>query len=109
MAEFRQKWIDNVIATLSECHAILITREVGGVSSLSDARTLRSLRTKLEILLNPSEDDTVALLSKLDEVERATADSERRARSDQMVSVARGLLKREWVRLKTELTDTDTR
>jgi len=67
MGQRRQKWIDKVIDTLSEHHAVLTLRE-GGRRALGedDAKKLSALRTKLEILLNPDEEDTVTLLRAID-------------------------------------------
>src|SRR4051794_384860 len=66
IAESRQRWIDTVIATLAEHQAIELTMHTGVKSRAADERTLAGLRTKLEILLNPDEQDTVDLLRAMD-------------------------------------------
>lgn len=104
IAEFRQKWIDNVIDTLCEHHAVVMTIPAGQVAPPAEARTLSASRTKLEILLNPEEADTVALLAKMDAVVASESADARDEKSADMLAVARRLLKREWVRIKSELT-----
>ncbi|RWN59378.1 hypothetical protein [Mesorhizobium sp.] len=102
IAASRQKWIDDVIDTLSEYHALLMAQENGSVPP-DDRMKISALRTKLEILLNPDERDTVELLDATDGVIRAATPEERTAKSAELVKVARRLLKREWVRIKTDL------
>lgn len=101
VAEFRQAWIYKVINALSELHAILVAY-AGSPLPPEQTRKLHALRTELEILLNPDESDTVALTGAIDAI-IACKDEEREAKSDQMIQIARQLLKREWVRLKSEL------
>jgi len=103
VAEFRQKWIDKVIDALSDYHAILMTMTDGHPLSPDDNRKLAALRTRLEILLNPEEADTVALLKLADAVRQSESEAERDANARDMVQLARKLLKAEWVRIKTEL------
>lgn len=103
IAESRQKWIDNVIDTLCAQHAIVMTFPPGQVPPPAEARTLSASRTKLEILLNPEEADTVALLEKMDAVVASVTAESRNEKSAEMLVVARRLLKREWVRIKGEL------
>jgi hypothetical protein len=103
VAEFRQKWIDKVIDALCEHHAISMTITRDGPLLLEDGRKLASLRTRLEILLNPEEEDTVELLDAIAEVAQAATPEERIASSPEVVRVARRLLKKEWVRIKSEL------
>jgi hypothetical protein len=104
IAEFRQKWIDRVIDTLCEHHAIVMTIPAGQVPPPEEARILSASRTKLEILLNPDEADTLALLVKMDAVVSSTTAETRDEKSADMLTVARRLLKREWVRIKSELS-----
>lgn len=104
IAEFRQKWIDNVIDTLCEHHSIVMTAPAGQAPPPAESRILAASRTKLEILLNPDEADTVALLAKMDAVVASTTTEARDKQSADMLTVARRLLKREWVRIKNELT-----
>lgn len=102
IAEFRQKWIDKVIDALSEHHAIL-TAMGEGLRSGEENQKLAALRTKLEILLNPTESDTVALLTAIDAVDAVKDESARLVKSREAISIARRLLKTEWMRIKNEL------
>jgi hypothetical protein len=103
VAEFPQKWIDKVIDVLGEHHSIVMTSHDERTLSLEDKRKLAALRAKLEILLNPDEADTVALLKLMDIIAQSQTVEERTARDDDGASYFRKLLKREWVRIKTEL------
>lgn len=103
VAEFRQKWIDKVIDTLCEHHSIVMARAADQDLSPTDSRALTAARTKLEILLNPEEQDTMALLRKIDAITSSTTADQRDNSAAEMLIVARVLLKREWVRIKNEL------
>jgi hypothetical protein len=103
VAEFRQAWINNVIDTLSEHHSIISTIPAGQSANSGDERKLAGLKAKLAILLNPDEADTVALLNAMEKVDASKTDQEFAANEAQMLTVARRLLKTEWVRLKGEL------
>jgi len=103
IAEFRQNWIDKVIDTLCEHHAILVTHDEDHPLSDADRRRLVALRIKLEILLNPDEADTVTLLKLTDEILESDHATDRNIKAREAVQVARRLLKTEWVRIKTEL------
>jgi hypothetical protein len=103
VAEFRQKWIDKVIDTLCEHHSIIVARGPDETPSSDTLRVLSASRTKLEILLNPEEADTVALLARMDAVLAGKTVEVRDKEGAEMLSVARRLLKREWVRIKEEL------
>jgi hypothetical protein len=100
--EFRQKWIDKVIDALSEHNAILLT--MSDEPSPDDRRKLAALRTKLEILLNPDEEDPIELMKILDSIPQAANTTERAAQALNAVQVARRHLKAEWVRIKSELS-----
>jgi len=106
VAEFRQKWIDKVIDTLCEHHSIIMSSPIEHERTAEENKTLLAARTKLAILLNPDEEDTVALLAKITEIAGARTSSEREAKSTEMLAVARPLLKREWVRIKNDLQKT---
>ena len=103
IAASRQNWIDTVIETLSEYHALLMAMGDGRSLADDDDKKLAALQTKLEILLNPDETDTIALLSATDGILHGKTPEERRERSREMVKIARRLLKTEWVRIKTAL------
>jgi hypothetical protein len=103
VAEFRQAWINKVIDTLCEHHSILSTLPPGETPSSKDARELASTKTKLAILLNPDEEDTITLLNAIERVDGSKTDPEFERGEIEMLAVSRRLLKREWVRIKKEL------
>jgi hypothetical protein len=103
VAEFRQAWIDKVINALSEYHSIVMTPSFDKEISPNDKRKLSALRTRLEIYLNPEEEDTIALIKLFDVIANSPTSAERSSKDDEMVQVARKLLKKEWERIKTEL------
>lgn len=104
VADFRQQWINRVIDTICDHHAIVSAIPVGEAPNAEDKRRLAGLRTKLSILLNPDEPDTVALLDKIENVDNSKTDQEFAQAETQMVAISRRLLKREWVRIKGELS-----
>lgn len=104
IAEFRQAWIDNVINTLSEYVAELVNQwDSSDPKHLQAWKNTVALRVKLEVLLNPHESSTVALLKAADAVRDGHSTHERHAASTAVIKEARELLKREWVRIKEEL------
>ncbi len=104
VAEFRQAWVNKVIDILREHHSIVSTIPVGQTVRTEDERKLAGLRTRLAILLNPDEPDTVALLKEIDKIDNSKTDEDFADGEAQLLTVSRRLLKREWVRLKTELS-----
>lgn len=104
LAEFRQAWINKVIDTLSEHHSIISTTPAGQAPGNEDKRKLAGLRTRLAILLNPDEPDTVALLKEIDKINKSKTDEGIPDGEAELLTVSRRLLKREWVRLKDELS-----
>jgi hypothetical protein len=102
VAEFRQAWIYKVTDALSEYHSIMMASDQP--QSIEDKRKLAALRTELEIYLNPNEEDTVKLLSLMDAIAASATVAEREAKADEMIQAARKLLKKEWARLKGELS-----
>jgi hypothetical protein len=103
IAGFRQAWIYKVIDTLRDHHAILMNKPAGERPTPEENKALIASRTQLEILLNPNEEDTVTLLNKIDEIDKSTTAEDRDKKANEMLTVARTLLKREWVVLKNEL------
>ncbi|MBZ9998522.1 MULTISPECIES: hypothetical protein [unclassified Mesorhizobium] len=103
IARFRQEWIDKVVDALCEHHSILMTTANGEGRSAGDERRLAALATKIELLLNPDEPDTAALLKAMEDIWRSPDEKSRASNDQKMVVIARRLLKSEWVRLKDEL------
>jgi hypothetical protein len=108
IAEFRQNWINKVIDTLCEHHAIIMSSDVNVQLPVEDRKKLAASRTRLEILLNPDEEDTVALVEAIDLIGASKSGAERDDHADEMLTVARRLLKREWDRIKQELGPEST-
>ena len=105
IAGSRQQWINNVIETLSEYHALQLEGGQVGQGAWEDNKRMRALRTKLEILLNPEEQDTIDLLAAADEIFASARKGAAPSDDHQLIRIARTLLKKEWVRIKTELGD----
>jgi hypothetical protein len=78
VAESRQAWINKVIDTLSEHHSIASTIPAGQSPNPADDRKLASLRTRLAILLNPEEADTIVLLNAIGKIDESRTDQRRR-------------------------------
>jgi hypothetical protein len=102
VAEFRQKWIDTVIETLSLHHSLAMRHSASVPASPEETMKAMTLRTKLELLLNPNEAATENLLKIMDEIPTADG-ADRQAKNDAFLEIARNLLKAEWVRIKEEL------
>jgi hypothetical protein len=100
-AEFRQAWIYKVMDAITEHNAIVATHSVA--SDPADRRKLASVRSRLQILLNPNEEDHVALLAELEKLANGSQESSGSLDDEEMLSKARLVLKREWDRIKNEL------
>ena len=100
VAEFRQKWIDNVIDTLCELYSITATTRDHAPGE--QASSIVAARTKLGILLNPDEADTIELFENIDAIISEDVGTKANTKSVLMLAIARRLLKREWVRMYKE-------
>jgi len=67
-----------------------MSRPAGADLSQDEARTLSASRTKLGILLNPEESDTVAVLAKIDELIASTTPERRVEKSAEMLRLLVG-------------------
>jgi hypothetical protein len=103
IAEFRQEWIENVRDTLSEYLSLLILVTGEDPLTQEDHKRLLALRTKLQLLLNPDEDHTKALMKVLDDIQAEHTVGSRVTKSSEAVMTAIDLLKAEWIRLQKEL------
>jgi hypothetical protein len=108
IAEFRQAWINKVIDTLCEQNAFILARSDAPSEAITpeEATAVFASRTRLEILLNPEEADTVALLAALEKFYDSRF--ERHLVRVEFMTIGRRLLKREWVRIKDELSHQPT-
>jgi hypothetical protein len=101
IAEFRQAWIEKVIDAFCELISIIAHKPDDEPLSPEEKKILYASRTRLGILLNPEEVDTVELLNAVDDLfKRAPEEQD----ASVTLTVARRLLKREWVRIKDELS-----
>jgi hypothetical protein len=106
-AEFRQAWINKVIDTICEHNTLLVVSSPDDPVNAEEQKTLFASRLRLALLLNPYEDDTRALLDASDAIRRSKPDAQRGRLTKEMLLIAHRLLKREWVRIKDELSHTD--
>jgi hypothetical protein len=67
----------------------------------------RHVRDEAGTTLEPEEADTVALMEAMEKVVEAKDVTERATRTDEATTIARRLLKREWVRIKTDLASSE--
>jgi hypothetical protein len=104
IAEFRQAWIYKVIDALGEYNSIVLSRSTGDDLTPEAKKALSASRTRLEILLNPDEADTIELTKGIDGLYH----NQDRAHVDEVLTPARRLLKREWDRIKEELSHVPT-
>jgi hypothetical protein len=102
VASFRQKWIEAVRDTLSEHHSIVMSLPEGHAVSPEDQRKLAALRTKLQLLLNPDEPDSLELLRLIEEIVHCRT-VDRILKDGALSRLAQKILKTEWVRIKDEL------
>jgi hypothetical protein len=103
IASFRQEWIETVRDTLSEYHSILMSTG-GALLSQEDERKLAALRTKLGLMLNPDENDSLDLLRLIVEM-RHCSPTDRHHKDLEISKLAHRILKTEWIRIKDELKE----
>lgn len=101
IAEFRQAWIHKVVdATCDHMSILMSMHSFTGPVTQEEKNLLSASRARLDILLNPDEEDTKAFAAALDAVYTHDAG----ATMDAVLGALRRLLKREWVRIKEELS-----
>ncbi|WP_315765656.1 MULTISPECIES: hypothetical protein [unclassified Bradyrhizobium] len=101
VATFRQEWIDTLRKTLAEYHSIMMTTQPP--LSRDDDRTASDLGTRIELMLNPSEEASQELEAIMNKIDECTTLDGRIAMDQEFVAAARRVLKQEWVRVKAEL------
>jgi hypothetical protein len=105
IAEFRQAWIYKVVTALSELVAIsqsinpLAVTAEENLFRAGQMQKLHALRTEVAILLNADESDAQKVLEAIDDIITEPAPNA----VDDMIAIARPMLKHEWARLKKEL------
>jgi hypothetical protein len=108
IAEFRQKWIDDVRDTLSEYQSLLILAALPrnsqeGTLTWDNNIRLHTLRLKLEMLLNPAEKATSELFNAIGGVMMTHGVPGKVDKSALVADAAQKILKAEWRRLQDEL------
>ncbi len=103
LAEFRQKWIDNLRDTMAEFQAI-------GTHPKTDQileKDFYKLGTKIQLLMNPADSEYDKLHSIMYEYYYAQTPDEKNNLDDTFVKLCQGILKREWDRLKSDLKNAE--
>jgi len=112
IARLRQAWIDELRSRVAQAHSLL-ANALPPPGEFYDAyaahRVQRTIETneviaKIELLLNPGEQQSRALMEALDELQNSgTGLSGRKAAAGKVVKAAQEILKTEWDRVKREL------
>jgi hypothetical protein len=89
------------VAVISEYHSIAMS-EVNLADPENDKK-LSHLGTKIELLLNPSEESSQRLLRVKNKIKNTKDIDERNAFDPELVSAAQAILKTEWDRIKADL------
>ena len=112
VARLRQEWINELRGRVAEAHALLGNwRKLDAAAGadqkhLLDERVIKTneVMARIELLLNPKEKPSQALLKALRDLEDAGGDLEsRRALSPSVIAAAQKVLKKEWDRVRKEL------
>ncbi len=112
IARLRQGWIDELRSRVAQAHSLLANALPPPGDQLDEYAANRVQRTieanevmaKIELLLNPGEEGSKALMQALNELQRCgTGLSERQAAGGKVVTAAQVILKTEWDRVKREL------
>ena len=90
VATFRQKWIDDLRDTVAEYHSIAMTAETFPYPKEED-RLLSRLGTKIELLLNPTEDQSKALLEIKNKIKDCADIDARVAMDPELVAAAQAI------------------
>ena len=103
ISEFRQLWINSLRDCMSEFQSYGVTP---GLTPAS-LREFYALGTKIELLMNPADQDYNALKNCLYQFLESSEGStyDKYGSNSQYVAVCQHILKREWDRLKEELND----
>ncbi|MBY3500204.1 hypothetical protein [Rhizobium laguerreae] len=96
IAEMRQGWINDLRNTMALFHSY-------GTSPDIDHRNRREFYetgTKIELMMNPLDEDFEALQAVINQFLEASTQDERFDVNDEYVKICQGILKREWTALK---------
>lgn len=112
VARLRQEWINELRSRIAEAHALLSNWRRAGDGTTEEQKRILDERVvkaneamaRIELLLNPKEGPSKALLAALRALEEAAGDLEkRRALGPPVIAAAQKVLKKEWDRLRDEL------
>lgn len=112
VARLRQEWINELRSRIAEAHALLSNWRRAGDGTTEEQKRILDERVvqaneamaRIELLLNPKENPSKALLTALRALEEAAGDFEkRRALGPPVIAAAQKVLKKEWDRLRDEL------
>lgn len=99
LAEMRQAWINNLRADMAELQAMAVTPN----KDFQSETKFYQLMARIELSLNPEDEDYGALETALYQYINGTDETERRANDAPYVAVCQRILKREWDVLKAEI------
>jgi hypothetical protein len=114
VARLRQEWIDELRTKVAEAHALLANPAPKGLAivtppnqaqaDLEYRRRANEAVTKIELMLNPNEEASKALLSALEALNQLDLDlAARQERGVEVRKAAKVILKNEWDRVRGEL------
>ncbi|OJI95336.1 hypothetical protein LY10_01027 [Planktotalea frisia] len=100
LADFRQRWIDEMRDDIAEYSALTWNSEIN--TGVESQKALVTLQARILMRMNPDDIDYPKLQSAL-----ATPVADQNEGRKALAIVARGILKREWERLKADLEDIE--
>lgn len=112
VARLRQEWINELRGRIAEAHALLLNWRVSGANSTDRERLEQNQRVikaselmaRIELLLNPEEMASQALLASLQALTVAPFDPEsRRVLGRDVIAAGQSILKTEWDRVRGEM------
>ena len=103
ISEFRQQWINNLRNTMAEFQSYAVLPN----DDPTKRREFYKLGTKIELLMNPDDEDYNTLHKSLEDFfDKAPAPREEKFEVDEKyVEICQRILKREWKRLKDGLEE----
>lgn len=99
LAEMRQAWINNLRSDMAEFQAMAVTPDM----DFQRETKFYQLMARIELSLNPQDEDYGALETALNQYIKGGGEAERRANDAPYVAVCQRILKREWDVLKDEI------
>jgi hypothetical protein len=100
VANFRQEWINTLRQALAQYHSIMMTTQPP--LSCDDDRKASDLGTRIELMLNPTEDASQELEAAIDKIDVCQTLDGRLTMDKEFAAAARRVLKQEWDRVRAE-------